>query len=583
MNWTLVYRNEEKLFKEWGLSKLKRTRFNQGVDRVSFLEEGKRIEERPLFDPESKIIIKANEKIWFQGILTKLPSLGYRIQESRQYVVSGPAWYLQNLVFEQEWNEVVGIKKDIPITQTIRTGRVILGQNLKGEPIDSGTQIKEILEYAIAQGAPIQIGEIGVNVFFPYDETKDISCAEAIQRLLRWTPDAALWFDYSTLPYPTLHIQQLKSMSTQIISLKENPILKTIKATPRYDLQCPSVVLKYEKTHLFNGQSFTTTQVDRHPENGGKNQFKALVLTIELDGAHTQTVKQAITSQRIEIEDEDWWLRHLPSLNKKTLKTFTLKETSRLGSLPYELISGSIANWMQKKVEEDVIRATLSYETDVESVINKQVAIKIYTTDAKTRTYERALSSNFDEEVPKGLAQALYEALNQLMLEGEVTLEEEEISFIVKIGDQVRVKEMGEGRGIVQAIYEEIDKGQTYIKFGPAKHIGADDLVELLRVNRKRQSSRSAIRRTTGNSPKVQVLEQGTHSRIENTDQSGGSYEKVALINPERPKRRLILDAKAIVSDTTVTLKEETVCENGVLKKRLVLASDPYERRGILA
>lgn len=580
MNWTLKYNDMEMPLHMWGLSNLKRHRLNQGIDKVSFTHAGAPLEHHPIFNPESPIRIYKDGIPWFYGIITKTPGSGTPFKEDHQFEVAGPWWHLENLIYQQTWNEIIPIG-DAEEIRTINTGRVILGQNSQGNPINNGLQITKILQYAINQNAPISIGEIALDVTFPYDETKDISCAEAIQRLLRWSPDSIVWFDYSTQPYPTLHIKRRSDASQSDLYLNQNICIKSLQITPRNDLQSKSVVIKYEKIHHTNGQSWMSTEVDAHPEGATGREFKALVLTVELDGSRSQKVKQNVKTESILLDCPLWWQRHLPALQSIPLSKISIKDPSRSGKLPAELLEGSISPWMGRDVEEDLIRAKISYETESEQVIDREVAIRLNTTNASTRVYEQILSSEHPEPTPIGLARKLYDAVSVLQFDGEVILETKEINTSTLMGSVLNIhggNQLWETmRATIQTVKEDIDHGRTAISFGPAKHLGPDDLVELLRANRKRQATRNAGRRITGKPSKANVLDQPTHSRIENTNTGPGNFGRLVFINEQDPSKKIVLDPNAIKEDTFLELQEEDYCHNGFLMKRLVLASKPYE------
>lgn len=106
----------------------------------------------------------------------------------------------------------------------------------------------------IQSGAPFELGGLDVAAEFPYDEAKDIiSCAEAIQRIMRWIPNSVVWFDYSKST-PLLYIKRRSSMATFDVSLNENTAVQRLRIIPRYDLVLPGVVIKYEKQHKSNDQ-----------------------------------------------------------------------------------------------------------------------------------------------------------------------------------------------------------------------------------------------------------------------------------------------------------------------------------------
>lgn len=577
-NWTLTYKSISKSLKDWGLASIKRHRVNQGIDKV-YISSIPILEHELPFEPESTIILSRDKIQWFFGIITKTPGFITSAKENQQYELSGPWWYLENLVYQQGWLEAVPIGE----TEEIRkfdTGRIILGQNSQGIPIHSGEQIIEILEYAIQQGAPISIGEITLDTAFPSDETKDLSCSEAIQRLLRWSPDAIVWFDYSTSPFPTVHMKHRKQLAQTRLFLNETSSIKSIKITPRYDLKSSAVVIKYEKLHSTNGQTWMSTEVDAYPPNASGKEFKALVLTVELDGAKNQKISQSLRTEPIHLDSSHWWQKHLPALHSISPEQIIIKSPERNGNLPSELIEGNIASWMGRDVEEDTIRAKISYETENEHVIDREVAIKINVTNASTRVYEQLINSSDAENAPPFLAQKLYQAVNELQFDGEIILENQELDTSLFMGTVLNIFD---GNKLwetmfspIQSLKEDLDKGLTTILFGPPKHLGPDDLIELLRTNRKRQATRNATRRITGKFSKSSELVQSTHSRIENTHTGSANFARLIFTNKDNDKKRIILDANMIKEDTFLELREEDYCFNGILKKRMILASPPY-------
>lgn len=576
--WTLKYKNTERPLSSWGLSQIKKLTINQGLDKLTFIHNNTKLENPPLFDPESPLTLLKNNTPWFFGIVTKTPGYGTDRQESQLYEIAGPWWHLENLVYQQSWNQAITLDNTETL-HTIHTGRIILGQDIHGNPIHNGQQISEILQYAIQQGAPIAIGEITLDVLFPSDETKDISCSEAIQRLLRWSPDSILWFDYSTTP-PSLNIKKRTEIPKSNLYLNQNTSIKSLKITPRYDLQSSAVVIKYEKLHQINSQSWASTEIDSYPPSATGREFKALVLTIELDGSLTQKVKQSIRTEPIHLHNPHWWKKHLPALHQVPLEKITIKSPSRSGNLPAELIEGNISPWMNRAVEEDIIRAKLSYETEYEHIFDRDIAIKIHTTNANTRVYEQITNSELPEPTPIGLAKKLYDALSLLQFDGEVILQNQEVHSSTLMGSVLNIfnanKTWETMNATIQNVREDLDKGQTTITFGPAKHLGPDDLVELLRTNRKRHATRNSTRRITGKPTKLTELIQPTHSRIENTDIGPTHFARLTFINNQNPTKKIILDANKIKENTSLELQEEDYCSNGILKKRLVLASPPY-------
>jgi hypothetical protein len=89
------------------------------------------------------------------------------------------------------------------------------------------------------------------------------------------------------------------------------------------------------------------------------------------------------------------------------------------------------------------------------------------------------------------LAQALYNAVSVLQYDGELTLQEQEVSGSLSVGDLFNLTGGNLAawttmNGMVQSITEDLDNGTTQVEFGPPKHLSAGELVDLLRVNRSR-------------------------------------------------------------------------------------------------
>jgi hypothetical protein len=129
----------------------------------------------------------------------------------------------------------------------------------------------------------------------------------------------------------------------------------------------------------------------------------------------------------------------------------------------------------------------------------------------------------------------------------------------------------------VQDVTERIETGQTRITLGPARHLGATDLIELTRSNRHRSSVRNSVARSTGEAEGSGCIDQGNHTQLENTAYGPGKYQKMIFINPTAPTTRTItIDATSIPRDLAIQLREENVCDSGIVKKRLSLASEPF-------
>jgi hypothetical protein len=238
MNWTILYNGTEKLLADWGLTRVQRRLVSQGVDELTFTAEGTPTDAAPVFANYSTITLYRNRlqatdgtfsggTIWFVGLITQYPRAGSPEAESMAYKAVGPWWYLDNYVFQQPYQNIflgyaVAGDPTTAIYGQAYSSHLFLNQGNAVNAltkITTGQQIIEALNWAlkpfVTANAPLpfQIGTVSPDVDCPIDEVRDITCAEVIHKMLRWTPDAVTWFDYSTSP-PTFHCQRRAELTT---------------------------------------------------------------------------------------------------------------------------------------------------------------------------------------------------------------------------------------------------------------------------------------------------------------------------------------------------------------------------------
>jgi hypothetical protein len=579
MSWTFSHGELSQSFVDCGLSHLRRHRINQGRDWVSFRRTGgAALSEVPLLEPFEPVTILHGGEPWFSGLVTETPSLGTAAAESCDYRISGPWWYLESIIYQQPWNLISDPTDPESGLATTHKSHIILGQSVSGSPISIRQQLGDILAYAVASGAQLayDLGEGDLDFSFPYDECKDLSCAEALQRVLRWVPDARIHFDYSATP-PVLCL--LRRGDAEKISIPLGPALRSLSITPRHDLRLAGVIIKYERSHSADGYVWNTLETDCYPEEISEQQPRLLVLTVELAGSRSHSLMQRVRAESIHLSSPAWWKSHLPALGGIDDGDLTILESSRDSELPRELVDGGIADWMGVEVEADIARAKISYTQSGMVVQEQEVAVKLKATDAQSRTYSRLASYSPEESTPQGLARLLFESFSQSPHGGELRWEGGEIpaipmgALINVTGGQPQWAEMD---GEIQEIFEEVDSGSLRLRIGPPSHLGLQQLVQLTRSNRRREAARSGLARLSGE-PAGTKIDQPAHLPTENSHSGASVFSKILLRQGDDPERQIILDADAIgLGGLTIQCREEDVVENGTLRKRLVLASQPY-------
>lgn len=554
----------EKSAADWGVGDLVRTRVNQQADTVTFRAAGRGSDADPLFAYGSTVRLFKDGAPWFYGRVVQAPGRASARAEDQLYRLAGPWWYLDNLVFQQAWEITNGVSPDLIPTDK---SRVILGQAADGTKLASGAAIVEVLNYAISHGAPLAIGTITPNALAPYAEVLDESCAAMIRHFLRWTPDAITVFDYTTSPYPTLSIVQRSSAASVSLPAYGAPA-SGLEITPRYDLQTPCVQLKFEQTNDIDGDTFTTLNVQTAPPTATGGELGALVMTIDLAGARATYHSQAITTGPIPSSGATtsavlWWQGKFAWLNDFAAGDLSVVDGTQGSSienpaanpdvtaadLPNELLSGSISSWMNFQSAPLLVRATLMYtgeDTDESKEVwgpakQRQVYTRVIGTNADSGTYKRLTSATDAEPVPAGLAAAIQAGTGVLQYDGKLELTEPECSGAAAPGQLLGLSggraEWAAMAAQIQRVEEEFDTGTTRVTFGPAKHLGHEDLQQLLRVNRSRRPSYRLSQRTSGEAKgnAAQVLggeqQPRSDSVVRPSSSSAGTNQPFQLLN----------------------------------------------------
>ncbi len=564
MTWYLSYQGVKKPLAEWHIYDVNRRVLNQGTDTLSFKTEANNVP----FKCDETIEIFKDETRWFCGRIVQIPCQFSVNEESKSYRVSGPNWYLEHLIFQQSWQYFKGANDEEMIS--IPRSLCQLGQSEDGNAMDAKNCLTNIIQYCIQHGAALQLGKIeGFDFFFPCETIKDCSCMEVIQKLLRWTPDAICWFDY-TAAKPTFNISRQAFLESMSLSLQR---LSQFSLTPRNDLKLNGVVLKYEHSNSNEKGTWKTTTVDVFPKNCPSDAMNTLILTIELEGTHTHIQEQWVQVQPIQTHSVDWWKQHFPTLQAIPDTDIQLESVQRTTKLPNELLEGAIAPWMQCKAQYETITATISYKTNDTQVAHQLFALKICSTDAVSKTYRNCVYLTEGVKPPKNLAKILYESTQCLQYEGSVQFECEELesSFLGKKLNFLQGDKTWESLQVpIQEERMHLDSGTVQLKFGAPKHLGPNDLIQLMRANRLR---------TISNDPHMRFAQKASgQSRtyfphltpIINSSCNQGTYSQLTLKSADKT---ISIDAASLPPNTQMSLKPFDVVESGVLKKIWLLSS----------
>ncbi len=274
--WTLACGGVTRTAAELGVTDLVRRRINQGADVCLVQVDARPVGIPPVFAHGESVVVARNGVTWFAGRVTAIPASGDGEAQGQVYRLSGPWWFLEQLVARQQWSVRGG-------AGSAWTSRLILGQATDGSPMTTGGVILQTLQAVIAAGAPLQAGLIDPDLTPPFDEVRELTCAEVVQAMLRWHPDCVAWFDYATAPVPTWHCRRRANLPPVTLAVGSAPLAAVRGVTARHDLAVPAVVLNYEVA--IEGDGGTTlldVVTDAAPAGATGQEFGAVVGTIPL-------------------------------------------------------------------------------------------------------------------------------------------------------------------------------------------------------------------------------------------------------------------------------------------------------------
>jgi len=484
-------------------------------------------------DPEfaygSIVTVKRGTAQWFKGTCTAISRRGTGTSERINYQISGPWWQLQKVIYRQDFTRIVGTE-----SATVAVAKLILGTDSEGERINSGQVITDVVNYAIVQlgsAALFQLGAVQVTTQMPYEELTALSCAEVITRCLRWNPDVVAYFDYSTT-VPTLNFKRRLNLTSQTHAHVDVTITDA-SINPRNDLQVDGVVVQYERTDTVDGNPSKGVIT----ESAGviTDPTKTLYFFFDLQGASVSFNRQKVSTESIQEGSANWWSKRHPKLKGATGVSVANDGQSAVDddgendgtSYSKELISGSIADWMGGVGTcAQIVKADVTYTPDGGTSKTETLRLQVVGTNANNQTYQTVSSATAAEPKPVDLANSILSGLAVLQYEGQVVLTEADAGSATHIDKRINLdggrQEWSSMNAQVYRVNYALDTGATQIAFGPAQHLGANDLFQLHRNVRTRKASTGSSRAQIGGSG------QDLPTRSPNTttaDDGGGAAE----------------------------------------------------------
>jgi len=396
-------------------------------------------------------------------------------------------------------------------------------------------QIKEVIDYAKAKGVAIDYLDDDILPLWTtlqpnISEVRDLACSEVIRQQLRWFPSAITRFDYTQTP-PRLEILTRPEMQAVTLELEPENYpgyqITEWDLRARPDLVRSKIMIRYERRDSLNGKQIMRLFDDVYPNPPGifAPEPHALVLTIDQRGPDSQETMAEVELRRALPLTEDWWKENYgdrfvaDGVSNFSIDTTSLRikgpddeysvpwQDSSYQAYVSEIIDGQAAEWMLTGSGLPLLSVNLTFYIVAEWEETESVNVGTTKITLKGGPVQLEHSNNFctyvlptgvNQDVitfwnrsatpgdPQiiGLAQALYDQLSVLQYDGSVTIHEEECGFRARMGNTLNLlgvrPEYASMTAQIQSVRLDLASGNTMLTLGPARALGATDLIDLL-------------------------------------------------------------------------------------------------------
>lgn len=452
-------------------------------DMLSFTAGGKLIDAATLWPYGTLLaLIQPNGQRYFVGRVEPWDREGRPDSQNHTGRLVNPWWYLEKLIYEQTYKlaNFSGGNNQTITYSTYTTSRVVLNVLFNAGTqafvnANTGAQITDALNWAIGKGAPITIGQMDPATL-PFSRfEKGITCADVIKHMFRFEPDFIMDWDYTTLPFATVHFRKMASLTPLTIDLTAPGVREQVNIKERPDWQRSFVRINYDQTNSVNGAQYLATYVDWYSANGQgginngvgfgaalpqdtESNFRGVVLFCDLTGSQVTTTSQTaqFSSLAYDITSLASWQDWKPALAAPNVASVVILAPGTIpapdGNRPppalttideldaggnpvaynaanaYEVVDGEWCDWIPN-VTAQRVRATAwamirlrNGEVKFEQLAHDMTVVSLNTAGVNRKfTSSSSTTGSYAEPVPNGLAQSMWTSWQNLAIEGSFT------------------------------------------------------------------------------------------------------------------------------------------------------------------
>jgi hypothetical protein len=412
---------------------------------------------------------------------------------------------IDSFIAHDAWNDLERTAYQLTtfVAQGYNKSHVILFRNSSGNRMTTGQQIKAILDYAISKGVAVSYVLADLNAMTvqpPADEQTDLSCAEAIQKCLRWQADYFTRFSYSQSGSA---IRFYSASSEETLPLALTEVLKSggFSIKKKSDMTLRGVVINYEiENKIIDG----TTQSVQSDSAGATEGPNVLVHTVQVDGSYQIATEENITITVAFVPTDyksnlDFVHTFFPEVCYFPSNTV---QNNLPSSIPYTfyITSGYQAGygvvsypmtfqwWVAVKRDYTWNEIISCSATGYYSYEWRSVSLNLTSSTAGTYTRFGDPITIPGELIPTGVASAVFAARSWPLYDGIVTREFSAVANRATPKNNINITgalaEYSDMSAPVQRVTRNYFDMRETIKFGHPEQAGITDYVDMLRANR---------------------------------------------------------------------------------------------------
>jgi len=472
------------------------------------------------FTVNEAVTIAYSGTTYFVGYVTQVEPYADGGSEGWTVNCNGKQGNLARITYQQEYATGAGN------TLAYKT-RCVLGLALNGTAETTAQSITDIVQYAqsatgVSAGSILATGAI----YYPKIEVVDATAWECIGQVMRWHPDAVLYFDHVS---STLNVKKPAALTPTITKAMSGngSGARQYRVKPLTRRAVNGVVLTFETSNTVDGQTYTSITQQTAGATSGLDIVRR---TIALNGTDTVTQSQECLTETIPqttgAVTGTWLIDHFPDLKGLNLVAGmvsvvsidqdvdtarkvglgSIPETGGIPKYPRELVGGSVPPW-QSGVSACPVKVTVVLRW-VGTAENDTIR-ELFSGAKKELTLTVDLTGT-DCETPAGLAQSYYDALSSEPQAGSVTWVDTEIDRSIVPGKKLTLTGHHPVTGaVIQSVVADIFSGRITVGYGPINtRLAPQDFIALQRGGEraaKPSFSGSAVRTSGALSGKSNV------------------------------------------------------------------------------